>query len=141
MVNLPNIEFEAFKLESAIVNKYGEVTINKMPYDIYEGCDYQMKKISFNGHWKLISMDPQEGLLENIIKPCLEEGNWMNVNVPGDVYDTLLKYDSIPDPLYDTQARECYWVSSKEWWYVLRFDTSILSKPSIVKILRISDKV
>ncbi len=81
-----------------------------------------MRKISLNGYWKLLCMEPQEGLPESISKPSLKEGDWLNVSVPGDVNDTLLKYGRIPDPHYDTQARECYWVTSKEWWYAIEFD-------------------
>ena len=28
----------------------------------------------------------------------------------------------MPDPHFDTQARACYWVTAKEWWYRLSFD-------------------
>jgi len=83
-----------------------------------------MRKISLNGFWKLLCMEPQEGLPESIIKPSLKEGDWLDANVPGDVNDTLLKYGKIPHPHYDTQARECYWITSKEWWYAKEFDIS-----------------
>lgn len=83
-----------------------------------------MKKINLNGIWKLTSMVPQEGSHESIQipDPCSDE--WMDAYVPGDTNDTLLKYGKIPDPHYDTQARDCYWVTSKEWWYRLEFDAS-----------------
>jgi beta-mannosidase len=83
-----------------------------------------MKKISLNENWKLICKEPQEMLTETFFESCFEKGSWMNVDVPGDVNDTLLKYGRIPDPHYDIQAKECYWVSSKEWWYVQKFDAA-----------------
>jgi len=81
-----------------------------------------MRKISLNGIWQLTCMEPQEGPPESIIKPCLDDGEWLDICVPGDVNDTLLKYGKIPNPHYDTNARECYWITSKEWWYALKFD-------------------
>jgi len=89
-------------------------------------CDNKMK-VLLNENWKLTSMEPQVGIQEKINKPCLEAENWINVNVPGDVNDALLKSGIISDPHYDTQARECYWVSSKEWWYVLEFDSTAIA--------------
>lgn len=89
-----------------------------------------MKKRSLSGCWKLFYMNPQAGLPEDIKKPALTE-NYMKINVPGDVNAALLKYGKIPDPNYDTQARECYWITSKEWWYVFEFDTTDISEECI----------
>ncbi|MEN6316110.1 MAG: glycoside hydrolase family 2 protein [Clostridiaceae bacterium] len=83
-----------------------------------------MKKIRLNEHWKLICMEPQDGFPESIESPCLEKGDWMDVKVPGDVNNTMLECGKIPDPYFDTQAREAYWISSKEWWYALKFDVA-----------------
>ena len=80
-----------------------------------------MKKVDLNGYWKLICAEPQEENPANVRKPCFNKGDWLDVCVPGDVNNTLLQNGKIPDPHYDTQARECYWVTSKEWWYTREF--------------------
>ncbi|MDO9528394.1 MAG: glycoside hydrolase family 2 protein [Syntrophales bacterium] len=82
-----------------------------------------MKTINLNGKWMLLGSEPQSDSLDNIIKPDPNIGDWMITNVPGDVNATLLQYKKIPDPHYDTQAQNCYWVTGKEWWYKLTFDT------------------
>ncbi|HBN84631.1 MAG TPA: hypothetical protein DDZ89_12380, partial [Clostridiales bacterium] len=80
-----------------------------------------MKKTGLNQGWKVIGANPQSCSLERVVKPDLLQ-NWMNINVPGDVNHALQLKGLIPDPHYDTQASECYWITSKEWWYLLEFD-------------------
>ncbi|MDD5687056.1 MAG: hypothetical protein PHE88_04405 [Elusimicrobia bacterium] len=86
-----------------------------------------MKKINLNHKWMLLGCEPQPDILDKIIKPDSTVGDWMTVDVPGDVNATLLKYKKIPDPHYNAQAKDCYWVTSKEWWYRLEFDVSEIS--------------
>jgi beta-mannosidase len=80
-----------------------------------------MERISLNGKWLL---SEREQIKDDIC--CLEEstGNlvWMVSQVPGDVNQTLLEHGKIPNPHYNDQARESYWVTSKEWWYKLEFN-------------------
>ncbi|HOV22392.1 MAG TPA: hypothetical protein PLW95_06930 [bacterium] len=83
-----------------------------------------MKKIDLKGKWMLLGCEPKTGLPADIIKPELEKEQWLIADVPGDVNATLLKYNKIPNPHYDTQGRDCYWVTEKEWWYKLVFDAS-----------------
>ncbi len=81
--------------------------------------------------WKLIGTDPQKGM---ITIPDINDKGWLPISVPGDVNASLLEHGKIPDPHYDTQARQLYFITSKEWWYVLRFDAPIESsnKPVLV---------
>ena len=81
--------------------------------------------------WKLIGIDPQKG---TITIPDTNDEGWLPVSVPGDVNASLLEHGKIPDPHYDTQARQLYFITSKEWWYVLQFDVPAESskKPFLV---------
>jgi beta-mannosidase len=82
------------------------------------------------GGWKLTGKDPQKGVIR---EPGLTSGEWLSAEVPGDVNAILLKHGKIPDPHYDVQARQAYWVTSKEWWYALDFDASgDLKNPALV---------
>ena len=71
------------------------------------------------GDWKFIGSGPQSG---TIVKPDINNPGWLSVSVPGDVNASLLEHGIIPDPHYDIQAQQSYWITSKEWWYVLQFD-------------------
>lgn len=81
-----------------------------------------MKKIELNESWSFceaeaVANDRPEKLSERT------DGfeNWLPIDVPGDVNAALLKHGKIPDPYYDAQAREAYWITSKEWWYKRHF--------------------
>lgn len=69
--------------------------------------------------WKFIGVNPQK---DDVKLPELTSDGWLPIEVPGDVNASLLKHGKIPNPHYDTQARELYWISAKEWWYALTFD-------------------
>ncbi|MBC8062431.1 MAG: glycoside hydrolase family 2 protein [Clostridiaceae bacterium] len=62
-------------------------------------------KILLNDQWQL---------------QCFDE-DWMDVEVPGDVHSTLLKYGKIEDPFYSTNVEKCRWVEDKVWWYKKEF--------------------
>jgi beta-mannosidase len=81
-----------------------------------------MEKISLNGKWQLIESEQQNDAPYYLNELYSENKEWMTTYVPGDINDTLVKYGIIPDPHYDAQARESYWVTSKEWWYKLKFE-------------------
>lgn len=81
-----------------------------------------MKKIELNNGWlfheaKAESNDKPEELIG--IADKLR--NWMPIEVPGDINAALLKHGKISDPYYDIQAKEAYWITSKEWWYKYNF--------------------
>lgn len=92
---------------------------------------HAQKVISLSNYdWKFIGIEPQQ---ENIKLPDSNEEEWMPVKVPGDVNAALLNLGKISDPHYDTQAREAYWVTSKDWWYAVKFDTDAdISKKSVL---------
>ena len=74
--------------------------------------------------WMFLGCEPQTDNVEDINMPDIGSSSWLKIDVPGDVNAALLEHKKMPDPRYDTQARECYWVTSKEWWYKLIFDFS-----------------
>lgn len=82
--------------------------------------------------WKFIGIEPQ---LESIKKPDLKDAGWLPIQVPGDVNAALLKNKKIPNPHYDTQARDAYWVTAKEWWYAVPFDADKVSSDKSVLVL------
>lgn len=73
------------------------------------------------GKWKFIGLDPQS---EPVIKPDIKKEGWLSISVPGDVNASLVEHGKVPDPHFDTQAKQLYLTTSKEWWYVLQFDVS-----------------
>ncbi len=84
-----------------------------------------MKTIDLHeGNWFFLGMEPQAG---GIDKPDLNSPDWLPIDVPGDINAALLGHGKIPDPLFDTQARESYWVTGRDWWYKLEFDSAACS--------------
>lgn len=56
------------------------------------------------------------------VVPPGEEGDWLPIEVPGDINAMLVACGRMPDPHFDTQGRSCYWVTAQDWWYRLVFD-------------------
>lgn len=54
--------------------------------------------------------------------PNLGASQWHAIDVPGDVNAVMVANGRMPDPRYGDQARQCHWVTSRDWWYRLRFD-------------------
>ena len=80
-----------------------------------------MKKIELNGLWVLRCCNPsaESKKQKHEISNCEFD---IPVSVPGDVNAALLNAEMIPNPHFDTSARDCYWVTSKEWWYTKTFE-------------------
>ncbi len=70
-----------------------------------------MKKIILEDNWQFAGCDPRG-----------EKEEWRGIDVPGDVNAALIKYGDIPDPHYETRARDAYWITAKEWWYRKSFN-------------------
>jgi beta-mannosidase len=83
-----------------------------------------MKRVDLRDGWTLIDRPPQNMPREQVTLPTSDAEGWMAVAVPGDVNATLVQRGKMPDPRYDTQGRECYWVTAREWWYRLAFDVA-----------------
>ncbi|MBM3499741.1 MAG: hypothetical protein FJX74_13860 [Armatimonadetes bacterium] len=72
--------------------------------------------------WRIAGQDPQGDETQSPRFPDVDGGDWLPCRVPGDVNATLVEHGKMPNPHYDTQARQCYWVTAKEWWYRCEFD-------------------
>lgn len=72
-------------------------------------------------HWKLKDCDPGEGLTLGAYAEQCALHNWIDVAVPGDVYQALIAVGRIPDPFYDRNELDCAWVEEREWWYRCEF--------------------
>lgn len=81
-----------------------------------------MKKTTVKGPWFFREADPASPDPLALALPETDGGPWLQLKVPGDINQALLDHGRLPDPHFDTQARECYWVTSKEWWLFTRFD-------------------
>ncbi|QPC83320.1 glycoside hydrolase family 2 protein [Phototrophicus methaneseepsis] len=72
--------------------------------------------------WKLQHFDPGAGEEAGCARKTYDDGDWLQIDVPGDVHRTLIANGDIPDPFYDQNERECAWMEEKEWWYRVQFD-------------------
>ena len=61
----------------------------------------------------------------------LSEPQWIPLPVPGDINTALVKHGRMPDPHFDTDARDCYWVTSKDWWCSLDFSSAASFRSTI----------
>lgn len=71
--------------------------------------------------WKVADRDPGEGRPEELSRPGLDVSSWHDITVPGDVNNVLVENNCMPDPHIGEEGRQCYWVTSKEWWFRLEF--------------------
>jgi beta-mannosidase len=78
-------------------------------------------KMLLNSQWQLQCFDENSISDKEIIETELNMDTWMDVEVPGDVHSTLLKYGKIEDPFYSTNVEKCRWVEDKIWWYKKEF--------------------
>ena len=49
-------------------------------------------------------------------------GDWVPVDVPGDVHTALVEAGRIEHPFYDRNENDCTWMEEREWWYRASFD-------------------
>ena len=73
-------------------------------------------------NWKLADFAPGEGVPQGAFEEGYDDGQWVDIPVPGDVHRALMAAGRIKDPFYDRNELECAWVEDREWWYRLRFD-------------------
>ncbi len=80
------------------------------------------KKLLLLNGWRIKGFDPgRSGVPIN----SKDAGtSWLPSSVPGDVNADLITNKKMPDPHFDTQGRDCYWVTSKEWWYRNEFNAA-----------------
>ncbi len=95
--------------------------------------------ISRTGAWKILGLDPDGTPAENIILPDPRRPDWRPAQVPGDINADLLRHGRIPDPRLDDRARQCYWVTAKDWWYCAAFDAPAPGAPDAALVFEALD--
>ena len=88
----------------------------------------RMKRIELTSGWRIASTKPQDAPPERIVPHSPDCPDWLGCLVPGDVNAALVAAGRMPNPHYDTNARQCYWVSGLDWWYRLEFDPADCSQ-------------
>ena len=74
---------------------------------------------SLDGIWKLNWFE--FGHSEGQFKKDYNDSSWLNTKVPGEVHETLLKYNLIKDPYFGKNCDEREWVERVDWWYRRKF--------------------
>src|ERR1041385_3581649 len=72
--------------------------------------------------WKLKDFLPGEGVKLGAFSETFDDNEWIDVPVPGDVHQALVKAGRLDDPFYDQNELQAAWVEEREWWYRFRFD-------------------
>jgi beta-mannosidase len=74
------------------------------------------------GQWKLKDFTPGEGCQLGAFTPhFVMDTSWIDIAVPGAVYQALVAAGRLQDPFYDQNERACAWVRDREWWYRTTF--------------------
>jgi len=78
-----------------------------------------MGKIEFiiKEGWLLKGFEKGTYDIKDISNKSYDCSDWYNVDVPGDVHSTLIKYNQIEDPFYGYNDIKCQWVEKKVWIY------------------------
>ncbi len=69
--------------------------------------------------WRCTDSEPGKGDALTMSAVGYDTSCWLDVPVPGDVNAALVAAGRMPDPHFGDNARQCYWVTAKEWWYRL----------------------
>ena len=83
------------------------------------------RNVRLAGPWHILGQDPQPLDPKAVRLPDRPGADWLAISVPGDVNQALLEHGKIPDPHQDVNARQCYWVTAKDWWYLKTFDGNL----------------
>ncbi len=71
--------------------------------------------------WQLTDTAPGAGDAAVFSAGDLNTDAWLPAPVPGDINAVLVAAGRMPNPHFGDQARQCYWVTSRDWWYRLVF--------------------
>lgn len=62
-------------------------------------------------------------------QPGCDVSGWHDIRVPGDVNAMLVACGRMPDPRLDDNARRCYWVTARDWWFRREFVPPVTPLP------------
>lgn len=77
--------------------------------------------LSLDGIWELYHTDPGRGEEIGLHLEREPAVGSIPARVPGEVHLDLKQAGIIPDPYYGQNAKLCYWIHSRDWWYRRRF--------------------
>ena len=87
--------------------------------------DDRVMEHSLDGEWKL-NYYPTDFSLETPLVSAeqvdLDDRNWFDCQVPGEIHIEMIKAGVIKDPNYGRNADECLWMEDCEWWYRKTFN-------------------
>jgi len=78
-------------------------------------------KRSLGEGWKVVDYAPGDGDALVLSKPGFHTSAWHDIQLPGDVNAVLVRDGRMPDPHFGDNARQCYWVTAREWWFRREF--------------------
>jgi beta-mannosidase len=70
---------------------------------------------------KLSHFAPGEGIAAGAQSAVFDDGDWLEVPIPGGAHRALIAAGQIPDPFYDRNETACAWMEVREWWYRIPF--------------------
>ena len=80
-----------------------------------------LEKVFLNSGWKFIDFKPDEGDPNTLSRIDIDMSPWHDITIPGDINAALVRDGNMPNPHFGDNARKCYWVTAKEWWFRLEF--------------------
>lgn len=80
-----------------------------------------LRKISLLTGWQVRDFLPDTASPADLSCSALDTTDWLSAPVPGDVNAVLVAAGRMPDPHFGDNARQCYWVSAREWCYRVEF--------------------
>lgn len=82
-----------------------------------------MKKTFLDENWRFIGKDPEKRDKNGSYPDIADTSGWLDIDFPGDVNDVLVKQGLMPTPHFGDNGRQCYWVTSKDWFFRKEFMT------------------
>ena len=80
-----------------------------------------MLRTRLDSDWRFTDFAPDAGDPQALSQVGLDTATWHALSLPGDVNAALVRDDRMPDPHYADNARQCYWVTAREWWLRAEF--------------------
>ena len=78
--------------------------------------------------WRFRDCEPEDGDASVFSESACAVSSWHEISFPGDINAALVAQGRMPDPHYGDKARDCYWVTSREWWCRCEFRADIPEK-------------
>ena len=76
------------------------------------------QSLELHSGWQVKDFEPGQTTLEAVMG---DSSDWLDIAVPGDVHCALVAAGRLADPFFDGQDDDAAWVTTREWWYRLRF--------------------